>query len=566
MSYLNSPQAISTPISVRTKEFNVQNNTTLQQQQQQPISGFQQQQQQPSNDYINSEFELVLSGKYDSLYIYISRLLAPIWNIKLLSEFNSCQNDTSDIIATFTDIDIDFYIEKLNDLKSFLETNFKNLTKQNLTNVKHQNDSILNELFSSLPTTNLTASTLNYNYQSFNVNVNINQIKNQFTIIPLTTSTLVTISNHLNLYNIQTLGSTANIQTNVTNLNYDKLAAEIENQLIIYFKRYLDSLIEIFLLLKILNEHKYHFISKKLDKQVKQDLLKCEYKDYLCSTSQLYEILITALIHSYIDDNVSTDNLNKNLKNLCPSLFTNENAIYTKACEKIKQAMNIVNNDYERKLLLNEAISLIKQISYINNLDDICKTLYSVRCYDAIFDLCLNAAAKRDPQNIALYYYKKGELVDDLQGAYYYSQRAECYKYMLQCLTQLSRCGRSTMITQQQQPPVFDETTQLNQQPLSVEQANEYLCELIDRIIKSTDELAHVFLFNWMIDCNMKNELFKLKSPYLESYLQIKALTKQRSYLDLMCLYYNNKKDYLNAAKILASLAESRFDVFSLGY
>ena len=132
---------------------------------------------------------------------------------------------------------------------------------------------------------------------------------------------------------------------------------------------------------------------------------------------------------------------------------------------------------------------------------------------------------------------------------------------MLHCLSQLNRFSKS-LITQQpppNMPPLLDESTQLNQQPLSVEQANEYLCELIDRVVNSSDELANVFLFNWMIDCNMKTELFKLKSPYLEAYLQIKALSKQRSYLDLMCLYYNNKQDYLNAAKILASLAETKF-------
>jgi nuclear pore complex protein Nup155 len=407
-----------------------------------------------------------------------------------------------------------------------LEANFKFLTKQNLTNLKHQNDVILNELFSSLSSTT-----------SQSINVNLNQIRNQFTIIPLTTTALITISNHLNSYNIQTLGSTSagggggGQTTNMANLNYDKLASEIENQLIIYFKRYLDYLIEIFLLLKILNEHKYHFISKKLDVTIKNDLLKYYYKDYLSSTYQLYEVLITALIHSYIDDNVSTDNLNKNLKNYCPSLFTNENAIYTKACEKIKQAMNISNNEYERKNLLTEAIGLIKQISYINNLDDICKTLFSVRCYDAIFDLCLNAASKRDPQNISLYYYKKGESIEDLQGAFYYSQRSDCYKYMFHCLTLLNRSTKSSSLIQsqpqqQQQQQVFDESTQLNQQPISVEQANEFLNELIDRIIKSGDELANVFLFNWMIDSNMKNELFKIKSPFLESYLQIKASSK----------------------------------------
>ena len=95
---------------------------------------------------------------------------------------------------------------------------------------------------------------------------------------------------------------------------------------------------------------------------------------------------------------------------------------------------------------------------------------------------------------------------------------------------------------------MFDESTQLNQQPISVEQASEFLNDLIDRIIKSGDELANVFLFNWMIDCSMKNELFKLKSPFLESYLQIKASSKVfiKFYLSSMFCNKNIKTSFRN--------------------
>jgi nuclear pore complex protein Nup155 len=112
---------------------------------------------------------------------------------------------------------------------------------------------------------------------------------------------------------------------------------------------------------------------------------------------------------------VNTDDLNKQLKRVCPSLFTNENAIFTKACEKLKQALQL-NDFVQRKYLIDDALELIKQINYVNNLQQICDTLRYAQCYDALCDLCLNAAQKRDPKNIALHYYHNGEPSDDLQG------------------------------------------------------------------------------------------------------------------------------------------------------
>jgi hypothetical protein len=85
LSYIN-PQAISTPITIRTKDL-----TSIQ-----PKTP-QQQQHIQTND-ITSEYELVLSGRYDSLYIYVSRLLAPVWNIKLLNEFNTKASNTADVV------------------------------------------------------------------------------------------------------------------------------------------------------------------------------------------------------------------------------------------------------------------------------------------------------------------------------------------------------------------------------------------------------------------------------------------------------------------------------------
>jgi hypothetical protein len=55
----------------------------------------------------------------------------------------------------------------------------------------------------------------------------------------------------------------------------------------------------------------------------------------------LLEQLITAFLYRYIDDNACTDLLDHSLKLLYSWLYTNKNAIFSKACEKLKQAPGI---------------------------------------------------------------------------------------------------------------------------------------------------------------------------------------------------------------------------------
>lgn len=47
----------------------------------------------------------------------------------------------------------------------------------------------------------------------------------------------------------------------------------------------------------------------------------------------------------------------------------------------------------------------------------------SVHFYDGIVDLCLTAALNRDPQNLAVHYYKNGEPVEDQQGMHAFIMR-----------------------------------------------------------------------------------------------------------------------------------------------
>ena len=48
-----------------------------------------------------------------------------------------------------------------------------------------------------------------------------------------------------------------------------------------------------------------------------------------------------------------------------------------------------------------------------------------------VVELCLAAAAKRDPSNLALHFYKNGENPDDSAGMAAFHARSSCYSQVL---------------------------------------------------------------------------------------------------------------------------------------
>jgi nuclear pore complex protein Nup155 len=488
-----------------------------------------------------SECEIHFSGKHDALYIYLTRLLAPIWDLKLLTELTTNKNLSNDnlpdnnhaatlnepyLFAIFTEIDIQWYLNKLNELRHFIDLQFPQL--------KTLQHSYLNSSLYGFTSSNV-AQQSQLPPQGVGLK-NQPRFATQFGSMPLNMTTLVNLTTAVH-----------------PPISEEKLAVEIENGSIFLVKQFLNRTIEIFGLWKILDEHKFHVISSKLDKQTIMLMLNMHIKTFLLSDDSLLEQLITALLYRYIDNNACTDSLNQSLKQMCPSLYTNENAIFSKACEKLKQALNIKNDNYERDQLLKEAVDLMKQIGYVANLTQVCDMLYLAGCYEAIFELCLTAAEKRDPQNIALYYYSKSEPPEDVQGQHYFSLRTECYKCMLDCLNSLIKM---TPVTIQQHG--------MMQQPShhrfinTKEKLEEQINNLIKYIVNSKDELAHVSLFNWMINSGLEKKLVTLESQFLENYLirEIRDQSKNRIYLDLLWRHYDYRKDYQNAAKVLLALAE----------
>lgn len=137
LSVLNSPQQMSTPINVRTKDVfgfgQGQQASRPSMIDNKPQIGkflapqWQSQQPQVQNHVTSTassipsgnECEVFFSGKHDALYLYLARLLAPIWDQRLLTELNHSSTSFDEatgmqfVFASFTEINIQWYLNKV---------------------------------------------------------------------------------------------------------------------------------------------------------------------------------------------------------------------------------------------------------------------------------------------------------------------------------------------------------------------------------------------------------------------------------------------------------------------
>lgn len=77
----------------------------------------------------------------------------------------------------------------------------------------------------------------------------------------------------------------------------------------------------------------------------------------------------------------------------------------------------------ERQRQLLEALHLYKEITNQLDLPAVCSQFSSTKFYTGIVDLCLTAACKRDPQNLATHFYQHGEPPEDTQGGHSFRVR-----------------------------------------------------------------------------------------------------------------------------------------------
>ena len=202
---------------------------------------------------------------------------------------------------------------------------------------------------------------------------------------------------------------------------------------------------EVLSLWQLLAESTISAVTSQLTDDELRHLRELKFNELVCSKPGvlLCQRLITVLVSCFLDDNASITTLSNRLRQICPSLFSSDDAICSKATEILSVARHHTNKcDVRQKC--QESLSLFMQIASSVNLSAVTQQFSAVQFWDGIVALTLECADKRDPQGLALHYYKNNEPIDDVDGRTYFRNREECYEACLRVIKDLVEQGKRT--------------------------------------------------------------------------------------------------------------------------
>ncbi|XP_057299970.1 nuclear pore complex protein Nup155-like [Hydractinia symbiolongicarpus] len=323
------------------------------------------------------------------------------------------------------------------------------------------------------------------------------------------------------------------------------------------FHQLLTLSIEALELWRILCEHNISTLYEALPMDVKEKLLHTAFKDLFAPTGrELSSNLINAVMSMYLHDNSAVESISSKLRSVCPSLYSANDALCSKANELLI-GISLLHNPVEKEKLAQEAIMIYSKVPDLVDLKWICNQLKSSSCYNEIVQLCLTTALKQDPKGIALHFYKSGEPRDDIEGMESFAIRRESYMYIMDTLQELlasiNTYPISSSLPSKPGPPAPSENL------ISQETARKHFHGMLSQCLKSGDELFHVTLYQWFIRTNQTDRLLEIKSPFLEQYLIATAAEQHpnnKEVLDLLWKFYEKNKNFMSAAKLLMKLSE----------
>ncbi|XP_029645165.1 nuclear pore complex protein Nup155 [Octopus sinensis] len=471
----------------------------------------QQQQQQPFSQSYHSSIlgrcsaaghDVVFSGKHNGICLYLSRILRPIWDQYIVSEYH-CKTDGESItylVCKFTSEQLQHTSILVRNVSDFIDFNSR--------------------LDSPLAADSPTAghpTTLRMTGPHYDGHHMDEQTRKQWQI---------------ECQNVER----ASLQ------NVRELITQVE---------------QVLSLLKVLVDHQFHMLARELNQDQQAHLKAMTFKQLVVSGREMCNALITSLIDRYLHDNATIDVVSSTLRKICPRLYSTDDETCSKALELL-QAAKVNPDQIKKKQQLEEALMLYKSVSQPLQLSAVCNQLSSVQYYAGIVDLCLCIAQKRDPQNFALHFHKNGEPPEDNQGKQAYKARMDCYKHITETLVYLLYASvshpQSPSTPKSPGKPLAPDPNRLS--PSEAELQKEQVFKLA---LKSDDELFHVALYDWLLQNNLNDKLIEIKSPFLETYLKWKASIVQDDktlILDLLWKFYQKNKNFPAAARILSRLAE----------
>ncbi|XP_007065800.2 nuclear pore complex protein Nup155 isoform X1 [Chelonia mydas] len=308
---------------------------------------------------------------------------------------------------------------------------------------------------------------------------------------------------------------------------------------------------------KLLCEHQFNVVVGELQKEFQEHLKITTFKDLVIRDKELTGALIASLINCYIRDNAAVDGISSHLQDICPLLYSTDDAVCSKANELLQRSRQI-QSKLEKEKMLRESLKEYQKISNQVDLSNVCAQYRQVRFYEGVVELSLTAAEKKDPQGLGLHFYKNGEPDEDIVGLQAFQERLNSYKCITDTLQELvnqsKAAPQSPSVPKKPGPPVLSSDPNM----LSNEEAGQHFEQMLKLAQRSTDELFSIALYNWLIQADLADKLLQITSPFLEPYLVRMAKIDQNKvrYMDLLWRYFEKNRNFSNAARVLAKLAD----------
>ncbi|CAH0604650.1 unnamed protein product [Chrysodeixis includens] len=324
-------------------------------------------------------------------------------------------------------------------------------------------------------------------------------------------------------------------------------------------KLFITMAIEMLSLWKVLCEHQFHVIAASLPPDQQNALQAASFRELLVGGQEVACLLLGSLVAGYLRDNASVDGISQKLRQLCPTLYRQEDATCSKANELLIFAKQ-QKNPAEREEMLQHALKLCKDVAPNVNLPLVCAKLVSAGFYTGVVELCVACASKLDPQDKAVHYYKSDQPSQDREGHFIYYRRMEIYREVCSALERLYE--RSAEASTSEPSPLRTQPNNDSMLTMSPADANYQGRKLVWECLSRDDELLHVAVYEWLVSKNLGSELLSLgRAPpaSLRTYLAAAARSAGAGaalhLLDLLWKVLEKSGDHLAAANVLEGLA-----------
>ena len=327
----------------------------------------------------------------------------------------------------------------------------------------------------------------------------------------------------------------------------DEIAMQGEHRALQSLLKFIQTAIEGLSFIQVLFEERVEEIVPLLSEQSRPIFLRLTFEELFSSQRgfDLAKELVKAIVNRNIAKGSNVETVAEALRRKCGSFCSADDVQIFKAQEFLKRAGEAdANADFARNLL-NESLSLFKNVAenlpqdYLEN----AVNQYIQRHFFAgAVQLCLKVASDVDKAGEAALWVADGSPEGDEKRKSLFLKRQRCYNLIHLIVKAVDQ-------STSQEPSMID-----GRPTLSATRRNE----AYDVINQSTEELFLTNLFDWYLAEGMKDRLLAADSTFVVTYLKRKS-KDDIAHADLLWQYYGQANQFTDAAAVQLQLAQSSF-------